>query len=346
MLAPPSHGVARSYYPWEGGDISKEGLGIQLLFKFHFMPVYGYGYPPYSWQQYWSFFHSYPGLPSAKSLLPVYNYVINEESGIIPWDAMEYINTELSDLNSDLQKLLANTRRVVIVAGRGHPTLNQILVRTCSNCGVQWPDGEPHGQSYYADGDGTILLNQAGLPGISSVVLGSDHGGIVRESVPIILSELGLPPLPVPIPVPTPEPPSEVLGFHIGPSASLGVNFQGPVTFSALETPLDMLVTDSSGRQIGYLTDGTFINEIPYAGYVGQDSEPKLILIPDPVQGQYLIQVRAGGSISYTLAVFSQRLDSTITVITDTIGTGETNNHWTGYTRHDTYLPIVIRNSP
>ena len=67
-----------------------------------------------------------------------------------------------------------------------------------------------------------------------------------------------------------------------------------------LGSPANLLVTDPIGRQVGF--DGAnVVNEVPGATYSGQDTEPQMITIPNPITGVYGLQLIGTGSGTYTL---------------------------------------------
>jgi hypothetical protein len=69
----------------------------------------------------------------------------------------------------------------------------------------------------------------------------------------------------------------------------------------SLESPLDPYITDPQGRHLGIdPSTGQMVNEIPGAVYTGPSSEPQLIAIPDPLDGNYIVLLtgRAGGTYS------------------------------------------------
>ncbi|MEM2983095.1 MAG: hypothetical protein QXH17_08035 [Candidatus Bathyarchaeia archaeon] len=72
-------------------------------------------------------------------------------------------------------------------------------------------------------------------------------------------------------------------------------------------SPINLLVTDPRGRKVGFDPEkGAVVNEVPGAEYNGPDSEPEVIIIPDPLpifEGTYLIQVIGTGEGHFSLTV-------------------------------------------
>lgn len=76
-------------------------------------------------------------------------------------------------------------------------------------------------------------------------------------------------------------------------------------------SPVDILVTDPLNRRVGF--DGaTTLNEIPDATYSGQGSEPQTIEIPNPLTGQYTLNVYGRGTGSYTITIESIAEDGSV----------------------------------
>jgi len=69
----------------------------------------------------------------------------------------------------------------------------------------------------------------------------------------------------------------------------------------SLGSPATLFVTDPLGRSIGFdPTSGEFVNQIPDATYLNT-TESQIIMILDPINGSYNIQLHGTGNGSYTL---------------------------------------------
>lgn len=76
-----------------------------------------------------------------------------------------------------------------------------------------------------------------------------------------------------------------------------------PGAMFQIKSPADLYVTDPQGRHVGIdPSTGQVINEIPDAVYTGPGSEPQVIAIPDPLDGDYAVLLigRAAGIYSLT----------------------------------------------
>lgn len=74
-------------------------------------------------------------------------------------------------------------------------------------------------------------------------------------------------------------------------------------------SPIDILVTDPSGNRIGALyEDGVFVNETNNLNdtafyFLGNDTEPEIVLITEPQTGEYLVEVRGTADGTFDLNV-------------------------------------------
>jgi len=93
------------------------------------------------------------------------------------------------------------------------------------------------------------------------------------------------------------------------------INFSPLIEFY-LCSPADLYITDPLGRHVGVdPSTGQVINEISGTAYTGAGSEPQVIAIPDPLDGNYevLLIGRATGTYSLTikLVTLQETIDQT-----------------------------------
>lgn len=85
--------------------------------------------------------------------------------------------------------------------------------------------------------------------------------------------------------------------------------FTGRATMFMSACPVDMLVTDPEGRRTGSLYEnGEFkgvVNEIERSVYTGRGVEPEFVVIFDPKEGEYGIEVHGNGTGTYNFSVIS-----------------------------------------
>jgi len=82
-----------------------------------------------------------------------------------------------------------------------------------------------------------------------------------------------------------------------------------PLAMFYLYSPANFYITDPWGRHIGVdPSTGQIVNNIPGAVYTGPESEPEVITIPDPIDGNYDVQLigTATGNYSLTMELISQ----------------------------------------
>ena len=69
-----------------------------------------------------------------------------------------------------------------------------------------------------------------------------------------------------------------------------------------LHSPANLFITDSQGRSIGVNPiTGDLVTEIPEAFYYGPDTEPQIVMIPNPLDEDYLIQLIGTGTGDFTV---------------------------------------------
>lgn len=300
MLGTPNHGSSDSYYPWEGGEIPtnwqkyKEILTYYLLLlKFKGLNITNI-----------ATIHEY--IPSVKQLLPTYDYLFDTvRQMLVPNAAIVEINSWLNDLNSETEIAKLRSRvRTQIFYGDGRDTLNQIPVGERSVLDIQlgeWIDGKPiDGQAVYEpSGDGTVMNTSVPISGIASIALpGVEHSALPDQAALKIMQALGIR--------------SEQI-------------FSSPDTKSELmflvASPVFPLVTTPDGTgQIGYdAATGNLVNTIDGARYLSAgDNEAKLIIIPNPVDGEYSLELTGNADGAYHLA--SGYFSDTKSIVKETAG--------------------------
>lgn len=316
MLGTPNHGSGDVYTLWEGGDIPD-----------NWDPVQKFALNSYNWylqlhsetaEDLYDTIHTY--VPSVKELLPTYNYLIDKETNESkPVAQMQEWNTFLVRLNSNAGRLrLANrTGSVYTIVGTGEATVGNIPVVAHTEAdGKLWIDGKPDPltpERNDTEGDNRVLLSSAmlteppGLPGFNEAstpwqkfaqfflprahatehtfdqrVIGSGHGALPTNAIDEVFRILGL---------------SEPEGsYDVLPEPDQVLSFW-------FASPVSVKVTDPLGR-----TTTRDMNEIPGATYDGQDDPLgfKMILIEDPVEGDYLVELTglADGSYHFATAHF------------------------------------------
>jgi sugar lactone lactonase YvrE len=324
MIATPNHGITSAYPAWAGGEVGLEDPAIRwllLLLMCQHHPSWCANSRPISDQAVWAFIHEEPGLESLGQLLPTRPFLTpNGRKEAIPIRelAADDRNDFLIELNENIQDLTDDTEAVYIIAGTGQETDAAIRVGEPGPA-PYWPNGRPVGYPtapipvFVGDGDGRVLLSSALLPGISHQTIPDGHTSIVGNDATLQYIfewlDLGAPVLPEPVPAPTPQ---EAL-------------------VAELASPAHLLFTDPQGRRIGFDATSTFFDEIPNATYVGEGNEPKLVYIPDPLEGDYDVQVIGIGNGVYHLFGGTQNSDEFLMVDTGTTSPGKVEQHTAAY---------------
>jgi len=103
---------------------------------------------------------------------------------------------------------------------------------------------------------------------------------------------------------------ARVLDFIWNFAKSAGQSFLGFMGRS----PINILVTDPNGRQVGYdTTRQLIVNDIEGAFYSGNGTEPQILMIPDQINGIYSITVVGTATGNYTFAVEYVNATQTVT---------------------------------
>jgi pimeloyl-ACP methyl ester carboxylesterase len=284
MLGTPNHGASDSYYTWEGGKIPeswqkyKQTITYYLwILKFRYQNITNI-----------SVIHEF--IPSVKQLLPVYDYIFNTNNQLlIPNLSMAETNNWLNDLNNNTEVAKLNSRvRAQIIYGDGQSTLNQIPVGERNILDAQlgkWADGKPIAEQvqYQPNGDGTVLSSSVLLPNIDSTVLsGIEHSVLSDQAALKIMQAFGIQSEQV---FSSPEMKNELMFL--------------------IASPVWPLVTAPDGAgQIGYdANSGAAVNTIAGAHYLSAgDGETKLIIIPNPADGEYSLELTGNADGEYHLA--------------------------------------------
>jgi hypothetical protein len=228
----------------------------------------------------------------------------------------------------------------VVMASSGQNMDEQIRVRPHQLLdGNLWLDGKPEEYIRSNQGDGTILLSRAGLPDCTlpkcdfkntytqmhANLTGADIVDEVRRNV---LQTMNI----------TPPP-------GLSPVRASTQSASDELIYTLSSSTAELLVQDPSGHQIGYQPDGSFVSTIPGATYTRVTSEAKMVVVPDPLSGQYTVQVLAlGSSSSFGGAGYSFVSGATQTDFTGTVNVGSPSVYTHTYTLPSTiYLPLIVK---
>jgi pimeloyl-ACP methyl ester carboxylesterase len=296
FIATPHRGAPKSYLMWEGGEIG-DGLNERVLKTLVNLEAKKNGYWGKGALARYLKDRDYT---SVKELLPIYSYLFDKEDN---FSTLRYYpdnhprNEFLENLNSQsaLQSLAEVKLLNIIADNEGLDTLIALELITSTEPEL-WSHGMPDNfYGYFGDrgliygsGDQTVpeLSNNTFL-GLDPVIFNSDHGRVVTEAQKEIIKELtGV------------EPEAEVRGLSF-PNLLLIM----------MHSPADLVIIDPLGRQLGrdfYDSNGTgVLEEIPEAFYSGfsEVARPEFIIIPNPIEGEYLIKTLGNDTGDYSVTV-------------------------------------------
>lgn len=331
MIAPPNQGVARAYYAWEGGDIAQESTLIQWLLRAAFFlhpdprckvndrdfsndreayqrSVYDCLHRDEPWA-------SEADMPSVAWLVPDGSFL--DGSG----NADKYPDAPLESINDAVSyNRFFNGFRgsLYILTGTGIKTTERISIRSPQGGAKLWKNGKPSKNRAddmpTASGDGSVLEISTKLRNISEndryhvkEFSNAEHtNGIIKradvfEYIATILNE-DFPPPPLP---PTSSESNSLIIW--------------------VASPVSLLVTDPSGRGIGYDEGGNFSDDIPDAVFGETDDPlgPKFIIIPEALAGDYTFQITGLAEGNYELYGLSTISDDPLVAESGHIQPGE-----------------------
>lgn len=287
FLATPHLGSPKSYLIWEGGDLDPGKIdSIRELFLKLVAEVGGFN----------SIYDYVRNLPvfSTQQLLPIYDYLQDKDTGLLRSYPNNYPRNEfLEDLNSEfnLNKLYNRVKIINIYGDIPTSTINSIRVVDQTPEQVPlWEDGYPENyNSFFGDygiikgsGDETVPLKSAiSIQADKSQKLVIDHGNLVSYSSSYVLDALS------------------------GQWVDITVQDQ-PEEYLIIQvhSPVDFVVIAPDNKKIGKnFEQNSILNEIEGAFYSGFDTEAEFVVIPNPLEGKYQIQIIGTGEGSYLLDV-------------------------------------------
>lgn len=247
----PHQGSVKSYYLWEGADLSRGLSGWQKIGAGIILHLNKRDYEN-------NVEALQRTIPSFKDTLPTFSYLSLSGVGEKSLSSMAERNTWLEDYNqiglsSDfisktktIAGLRENTSRWIIVKERGK--FDQLFGK--------WVDGAPF-MEVVSQGDNTILVESAKLPGVSAIEMRNlNHGTLIesQEGQQKILELLGL----------------SSATIHSAPT----VDYNSGLVIQ-VASPANIDVLDPSGQLV--------------------EQGKKLIVVNQPIEGEYRVEVNPEG---------------------------------------------------
>jgi hypothetical protein len=251
-------------------------------------------------------------IPSGQDLLPMWDYLYDDHTDLSKSESqMRHRNAFLAGLNNNVDILFQRLGdgNVASFAGQGISTGERFYVHPFEWWGkdpwnwffeyFNWEDGEPdwsrQPEFRINAGDKTILASSARLPSPAyyAEFLNVDHARLPGDwrVIDEIFRFLGI----STVTATSPQPVGQALIFYVnGPVHATVTNPQGK-TVSAATPP------KTSSQEASETLSGPFIPGAEYLTVTGDTFT--YILIPDPVEGQYQIEVEGFDSGTYSLGL-------------------------------------------
>jgi pimeloyl-ACP methyl ester carboxylesterase len=282
FMGTPHRGAPKDYVTWEGAIFTGQ---IRLLMKQIFTfeaRVAGYGSDLLSYIR--------NKVPSTEELLPDYAYLRDDrEVKLRIYDDVNYpdnypYNDFLEELNKDdnLDILYNSGVEILnIIGDTGDNTIGVIDVKEYDKDDQKWEHGEPV-KYYEISGDGTVPQSSASFIAEPITVSDSKHRNLPGDAQ------------------------VEVIEFLTKKTSIDQVEVKDSVDKTLViqvYSPVDFQVIAPDGRVIGKDFDRNVnINEIENAFYSGFNNEHEIVIIPNPIDGEYRIFTRGIGDGEYGIS--------------------------------------------
>lgn len=305
FLGTPHKGSPKAYLQWEGGAFTP-GLENQLQKQFFVSEAHRNGYSTL-----YDYINSRP-ISSVRELLPIFPYLKDKDTGNMRVYPNEHPqNTFLRDLNSDISNLLAFGNRITNIVGSTGSDNTIEIIRVGQNSSPLWAYGKPDGFDGESTdrglengiGDGTVTMAGTTLdPTVpNDEWTGVAHGKLPRETSGRIFN---------------------ILTGDIAETVIIKSLIEKIFSIQ-LQSPIDVVVTAPDGKRMGKnFANEQEYNEIPDAFYSGYGTEEEYITIPNPLDGEYKIEVQGtegGGKYGILTSYISEEFSTT----TETTGITE-----------------------
>ena len=271
FLGTPHKGSPKAYLQWEAGEFPP-GF-IQFLSQQFFMAeARRNGYT-----NLFDYIQNRP-ISSVQELLPIFDYLKEENTGILRIYPENYPrNIFLESLNTEtgLSKLLNSKVKITnIVGDTGNNTIDKIVVAPTTE-GDIWQHGKMQSLEN-GSGDGTVTAYGSTIEdSVENEIWNVSHGNLPRETSGRIFN---------------------ILTGKIADQVIISSIVENIFSIH-LQSPIDVIVVAPDGKRIGKnFANGEEYNEIPNAFYSGfNNGDEEYITIPDPIEGEYKIEVQGTG---------------------------------------------------
>lgn len=302
FMGTPHLGAPKAYLTWEAGEF---GYGPKDEFAEF---LYSREGKKLGYNNLFSYIHNLP-IISIQELLPTYDYLKDKELNTLRiYPNLYPRNAFLENLNQNSSSLFRYNIEIHNFIGDlgDNRTINSIRV-IGSKLLPLWEHGFPEDYEDINDdtilddfglevgsGDGTVPLISSGYINKNVQIIKSEHSELVTDVQGLVISRL-----------------AKITNPKLVEKSVLA-NFK--ILIIKMLCPADFLVISPDGRRIGknFSTNGEY-NEIEGAFYSGFNQENEYITIPNPLDGEYRVQVQGLGTGDYTLSIgfFENKSQST-----------------------------------
>jgi triacylglycerol esterase/lipase EstA (alpha/beta hydrolase family) len=286
FLATPQRGAPMAYLAWEGGDAGKKN-DDKILERILSLSALNNGY-----LSRFSYIRNLP-IQSLQELLPVYDYLKDADSGNLKAYSNEYpVNDFLNNLNSQfLLSKLDNIKMTNIIGSTTDDTINYIRVKKAVS-GEKWEYGKPENYGNektdqgleYGEGDGTVpkFSNHNFYNSTEIFINNAEHRQIVTDAQRDVIKEL----------------------TGKSPEKEIRENIFSKFLIIRIFSPADFVVIAPDNKRLGKdFVNNQNINEINGAFYSGFNTDTEFAVIPDPLDGEYKVELQGTGLGEYKLSV-------------------------------------------
>src|SRR3989344_2922654 len=288
FLGTPHLGSPKSYLMWEGGELDPDKDSFLLKF---FLKRMG---QKEGFNNLFDYVRNRP-INSVKELLPIYSYIKDKDTNTIRNYPLGYpTNNFLENLSANVSSLLNSGIKISnFVGNNGSETIGTIRV-VPSTLLPLWQDGYPDGfdDNSSSDkglertqGDDTVPFTSTDSLQITDIVSRSaEHIKIPEQFSDLVFNRL------------TSQNATVIVDNPEFPNFKLII--------IKILSPADIVVIAPDGKKVGKdFNTMEEINEIEGAFYSGFLTDNEFISIPNPLDGEYKVQVQGtGNGGKYTLA--------------------------------------------
>lgn len=268
FLGTPHNGSPQAYLTWEAGEFTPGITEFLIKLKFTAEALINF-YPSL-----FEYIRNKP-ISSIQELLPVFDYIKDKDTGTIRTYPNNYPrNIFLEALNANISNLLGSGVKITNIIGTiDDSTIEKILVVPTTDLD-KWTYGRENGFEYGV-GDKTVTKYGATLETLSNIEKnGKDHMEIVTAAEGDVIKIL----------------------TGNGSVENIDHGIIHNMFVIQLHSPIDVVVTAPDGKKTGKnFETGQIYNEIPLAFYSGYQTDDEFITIPNPLNGEYKIELQGTG---------------------------------------------------